>query len=274
MRTPMRADDTPRGVPRRAAAARDRGVRADRRGQDRGRDRARRALRGDGRGPGRGLGRRAAALRRAGDPHRRGDARRSGRGSSTGWSARCRSPRASAPAHFARRAHAEIDALLAAGRRPIVVGGTGLYLRAALADLDLRPPPDPACASAGGPARRARARALHAELPRARPRPRPASRRPTPSAWSARSSCSTPARARRPRGRPAVDGATPATRRCWSRSTMERAALYARIDARVDAMVAAGAEDEVRARRRGGRLAVRAPGARASRSCSPATSRR
>src|SRR3954453_19821317 len=43
---------------------------------------------------------------------------------------------------FAERAHAEIDALLAAGRRPIVVGGTGLYLRAALADLDLRPPVD------------------------------------------------------------------------------------------------------------------------------------
>ena len=40
-------------------------------------------------------------------------------------------------------AHAEIDAALAAGRRPIVVGGTGLYLRAALTDLDLRPPPDP-----------------------------------------------------------------------------------------------------------------------------------
>jgi tRNA dimethylallyltransferase len=41
------------------------------------------------------------------------------------------------------RAHAEIDAALEAGRRPIVVGGTGLYLRAALTDLDLRPPPDP-----------------------------------------------------------------------------------------------------------------------------------
>jgi tRNA dimethylallyltransferase len=33
------------------------------------------------------------------------------------------------------RAHAEIDQALAAGRRPIVVGGTGLYLRAALAEL-------------------------------------------------------------------------------------------------------------------------------------------
>ena len=39
-------------------------------------------------------------------------------------------------------AHAEIDAALAAGRRPIVVGGTGLYLRAALTDLQLRPAPD------------------------------------------------------------------------------------------------------------------------------------
>jgi tRNA dimethylallyltransferase len=35
-------------------------------------------------------------------------------------------------------AHSEIDALLAEGRRPIVVGGTGLYMRAALADLSLR----------------------------------------------------------------------------------------------------------------------------------------
>lgn len=35
-------------------------------------------------------------------------------------------------------AHAEIDRALAAGRTPIVVGGTGLYLRAALAELSLR----------------------------------------------------------------------------------------------------------------------------------------
>ena len=41
---------------------------------------------------------------------------------------------------FATLAHAEIDQLLAEGRRPIVLGGTGLYLRAALADLELRPP--------------------------------------------------------------------------------------------------------------------------------------
>jgi len=41
-------------------------------------------------------------------------------------------------------AHAEIDAALAAGRRPIVVGGAGLYLRAALTELDLKPKPSPA----------------------------------------------------------------------------------------------------------------------------------
>jgi tRNA dimethylallyltransferase len=41
---------------------------------------------------------------------------------------------------YATLAHAEIDELVADGRRPIIVGGTGLYLRAALADLDMRPP--------------------------------------------------------------------------------------------------------------------------------------
>lgn len=40
-------------------------------------------------------------------------------------------------------AHAEIDAALEAGRTPIVVGGTGLYLRAAVADLSLvKAPPN------------------------------------------------------------------------------------------------------------------------------------
>lgn len=40
-------------------------------------------------------------------------------------------------------AHAEIDAALKAGQQPIVVGGTGLYLRAALAELSLvKAPPE------------------------------------------------------------------------------------------------------------------------------------
>jgi tRNA dimethylallyltransferase len=38
---------------------------------------------------------------------------------------------------YMRLAHAEVDEALAAGRRPIVVGGTGLYMRAALAELSL-----------------------------------------------------------------------------------------------------------------------------------------
>src|SRR5436305_7525577 len=42
---------------------------------------------------------------------------------------------------YADLAHAEIDALLAEGSRPIVVGGTGRYLRAALTELSLRPTP-------------------------------------------------------------------------------------------------------------------------------------
>jgi tRNA dimethylallyltransferase len=43
---------------------------------------------------------------------------------------------------FAPLAHAAIDEILASGRTPVVVGGTGLYLRAALADLSLPPAPE------------------------------------------------------------------------------------------------------------------------------------
>ena len=46
-------------------------------------------------------------------------------------------------ADYERRAHAAVDEILAAGRTPIVVGGTGLYLRAAVAELELPPPPAP-----------------------------------------------------------------------------------------------------------------------------------
>lgn len=42
---------------------------------------------------------------------------------------------------YARLAHAAVDEILATGRTPVVVGGTGLYLRAALADLALPPVP-------------------------------------------------------------------------------------------------------------------------------------
>lgn len=49
----------------------------------------------------------------------------------------------STAAGFAERAHAAIDACLAAGRVPIVSGGTGLYLRAALAELSFPAAPTP-----------------------------------------------------------------------------------------------------------------------------------
>jgi tRNA dimethylallyltransferase len=44
---------------------------------------------------------------------------------------------------YAELAHAAIDDLLTARRTPVVAGGTGLYLRAALADLELPPAPPP-----------------------------------------------------------------------------------------------------------------------------------
>jgi tRNA dimethylallyltransferase len=44
---------------------------------------------------------------------------------------------------YQRLAHAAVDEVLAAERTPIVAGGTGLYLRAALADLELPPAPRP-----------------------------------------------------------------------------------------------------------------------------------
>jgi tRNA dimethylallyltransferase len=44
---------------------------------------------------------------------------------------------------YQRLAHEAIDVALARGKTPIVVGGTGLYLRAALADLVLPPAPEP-----------------------------------------------------------------------------------------------------------------------------------
>jgi tRNA dimethylallyltransferase len=44
---------------------------------------------------------------------------------------------------YQQLAHDAIDAALATGRRALVVGGTGLYLRAALSELRLAPPPAP-----------------------------------------------------------------------------------------------------------------------------------
>jgi tRNA dimethylallyltransferase len=148
---------------------------------------------------------------------------------------------------YAELAHAEIDGLLAAGRRPIIVGGTGLYLRAALTDLDLRPAVRSAVRerwlaeleSAGAPA-------LHATLARRAP-------------WAA-AGVAPNDRQRIVRALELLDEGelAPPERpsQLWSAElrrpttlvglTMDRAALYERIDRRVDQMIAAGAGDEVR----------------------------
>jgi tRNA dimethylallyltransferase len=147
---------------------------------------------------------------------------------------------------YAARAHAAIDELLAAGRRPIVVGGTGLYLRAALADLDLRPEPDPAARARWrdeidrrGPA------AVHADLQERDPR--------------AAAAIDPHDRQRIVRALELLDAGERPTggHELWTADTrhptalyglvVDRAALRAAIDARVDAMVAAGAAIEVRA---------------------------
>jgi len=44
---------------------------------------------------------------------------------------------------YAKLAHKEIDSIIDEGKTPIVVGGTGMYLRAALTELSLQPPPLP-----------------------------------------------------------------------------------------------------------------------------------
>ena len=49
----------------------------------------------------------------------------------------------SSVAEYQPLAHQAVDEILATGRTPVVVGGTGLYLRAALAELALPPPPQP-----------------------------------------------------------------------------------------------------------------------------------
>jgi tRNA dimethylallyltransferase len=144
-------------------------------------------------------------------------------------------------------AHSEVDAALGAGRRPIVVGGTGLYLRAALATLDLRPPPGPGT-RARWEARLARRgpAALHAEL---------SARAPGVAATIPPSDRSRIVRALELVDEGELDPPPPESQ-LWTSATrhptalfglvMERRALYERIDARVEAMVRAGAADEVR----------------------------
>jgi tRNA dimethylallyltransferase len=150
---------------------------------------------------------------------------------------------------YAEMAHPEIDAALSAGRTPIVVGGTGLYLRAALAELDLRPPPDPAIRERLTKELQEKgAHALHAELalraPAAAARIEPADGHRAVRALELLEAGHEPPQ----RAQGASQLWTTETRRPTRlfALTMEREALYERIEQRVDAMVAAGAAGEVR----------------------------
>jgi len=65
---------------------------------------------------------------------------------------------------YAELAHAEIDRLLAEGRVAVVAGGTGLYFRAALADLGIPPSPPPGARERWEAAYDADTAAVYAEL--------------------------------------------------------------------------------------------------------------
>jgi tRNA dimethylallyltransferase len=150
---------------------------------------------------------------------------------------------------FAKLAQAEIDALLADRRRPIVVGGTGLYMRAALSELELRPPvPTAVRTEVEAELERRGPEALHAEL--------------SPELASGV----------HPNDRKRIARLTELSRlgiaphtdaeRLWSEAlrlptvlvglTVARDELRARIEARVGAMVRSGAIAEVRAAEQAG----------------------
>jgi tRNA dimethylallyltransferase len=151
---------------------------------------------------------------------------------------------------YSQLAHAQIDELLTEGRRPIIVGGTGLYLRAALAEMDLRPPPPEGLrARLTADLERDGSHALHARLasvaPWAAQEIEPADRQRIVRALELHEL----GELEPPEG----------PSQLWSEElrhptllaglTMEREALYAAIDRRVDEMIAAGAREEVLAAR-------------------------
>jgi tRNA dimethylallyltransferase len=149
---------------------------------------------------------------------------------------------------FAQLAHEEIDRAVRHDRRPIVVGGTGLYLRAALADLDLRPPPDPEIRARWtkqleqrGPA------ALHTALKERAPQAA-AEIAPTDSVRLIRALELLEAGEAPPQREGPSQLWTTETRHptVLAGLVMDRDALYERIERRVDAMLEAGVEEEVR----------------------------
>jgi tRNA dimethylallyltransferase len=135
-----------------------------------------------------------------------------------------------------------------AGRVPIVVGGTGLYFKVLTRGLAAVPPIPPeirdrvrARLASEGPA------ALHAELtqrdPEAGARLAPADRTRIARALEVVEATGRPLAQWHDQGLPALLDPGAAVQVFLD---LDRAALYGRIDARFDAMLAAGALDEVR----------------------------
>jgi len=148
---------------------------------------------------------------------------------------------------YAELAHAEIDALLDAGQRPIVVGGTGLYLRAALTELRLRPAPAEGVRERWtAELERRGAAALHATLAQRAPWAA-AEIEPTDRQRIVRSlELLDTGELEPPQGESALWTAVMRRPTLLVGLVMERERLYARIDARAETMIAAGVLDEVR----------------------------
>jgi tRNA dimethylallyltransferase len=150
-------------------------------------------------------------------------------------------------AEYQSLAHEAIDEIVAAGRTPIVVGGTGLYLRAALAGLDLPPPPPPAL--------RARIEEAYDRLGPERAHATLAERDPQAAARVHAND-----RRRVVRALELVElghSLAPGRDRLWARDTRHPTTIFGlevpreevvrRIEARTQAMLARGVEQEVRA---------------------------
>jgi tRNA dimethylallyltransferase len=148
-------------------------------------------------------------------------------------------------AEYAEVAHETIDALLAAGRTPVVAGGTGLYLRAALAELDVPPAP--------GSERRQRWERIYDRLGGERSHELLAERDPS---VSARLHPNDRRRVVRALELTELGSSLSSAERLWTEDTrrptivfgldVPREVLAARIEARARAMFAAGVEEEVR----------------------------
>jgi tRNA dimethylallyltransferase len=149
-------------------------------------------------------------------------------------------------ARFRADAEAAIAAVRSRGRLPVVVGGTGLYIRALLRGLDPAPPADPEFRRelAGVAAREGRA-ALHARLAAAEPvlarRLHPNDEVRVVRALERLRSGSAVGEAQVRWRRP-----DPPWRVAYVGLTLDRPALVQRLGARAEAMVGAGLLEEVR----------------------------